>query len=153
MDPIFNTEKVNLIIKSKKEQYTRKLFNHFASIEYMPYMIKQEFNLLKKKMSFNLVILCILLLFFCLGIITTFDYLNYQTLNFIPIIFIFLISGDLVFLILNFIRFDILNKTIHNNKRIDVEFLKLLILKFLHEHHPGFLLSPTNKTDIDRFLT
>ena len=135
-DPIFKTEKIVIFIKTEKQAITLNLFSHFSSLDYIPYLITCDFGELRNKMKFNIIVSCLLVIFFCLGMYMTFDFLEIQSLNFIPIIFIFLIAISIILVMVNTIRFSVVNSI--NEEDIDKEYMKILTLKFFYDEQVDF---------------
>jgi len=146
-DPIYNTYRIFLTNQksfSEKEANTYILYSHFCSMYYFSYLLRNQLQVLYKIINESTVNLACLLFLFCVGLYITIDFLEIQSLNFIPILFIFVITLLIILLVLNSVRRKVLTGFIFNNKEFDYELLRFLLLKHLHEEN-------VIESDMDRF--
>ena len=71
----------------------------------------------------------ILLITFLITLISTFSFLQNKNLNLIPLVSLFIVSLSVIILVVNSIRYKVLNKLKVGEFIVDEDFLKLYILK------------------------
>lgn len=133
-DPIFNDEKMIIFANTPEQKRTKLLFDHFSDKDYFKYFLENKLEDLKDRVIGNIWISFVFFILVSLGTVFTFNLLDYQGLNFLPVLLIFMVSGSIVFLSLYIIRYRVLKDFISNNRRIDHEFLKILVLKYYCEN-------------------
>lgn len=128
-DPIYSNEKICIFVKTRKQILTRNLFENFSDKDYFSSLLNKRFDEMKDKIKFNLYSFLIACVFFFLGTLLTFDFLDFQGLNFLPIILIFCVSFSIIGFSINYIRLQELDKFIDSNEDLDYELLEILIMK------------------------
>lgn len=133
-DPVYNDEKICIFTNTEQQKKTRDLFDHFSHRDYFHYLLDDKLFQLKEDIKFNVYLGGAFLLLVTFGTVYTFNFLDHQELNFIPVLLIFTVSGAIIYLALNWIRFSVIQGFLSNNLKIDKEFLKILILKYFCEN-------------------
>ncbi len=133
-DPVYNDEKLCIFTNTEQQKKTRDLFDHFSHRDYFHYLLEDKLVPLLESVLFNLYLAAAFLLLVSIGTVYTFNFLDHQELNFIPVLLIFTVSGSIIYLALNWIRYSVLKGFINSNFRIDKEFLKILVLKYFCEN-------------------
>ena len=127
-NPIFGYDQINIFCKESQLD-TKTVIDHFDSIEYLNYLYKEEYKMIKEKIIYILIYQVIAFSFFLILLIVTFKYLEYKSLNMIPLISLIILTIILLFLIINFARLNIINKVIEGKYVLDLRFIKLNIHK------------------------
>ena len=127
-NPVFGYDQINIFCNYEQID-TKTVIDHFNSIEYMNYLYKEEYTMIKEKIICVLVSQMFAFSFFLILLIITFRYLEYKSLNIIPLISLIILTIILLFLIINFARLNIINKVIRGKYKLDLRFIKLNIHK------------------------
>ncbi len=105
--------------------------DHFSHLDYLKILFSQDYIKLKSQVKFNIIGCILLLIVFLVTLVATFTFLEFKSLSLIPLFSLFVISLSIVLLIINFIRFTVINKLIKGEYKIDHKFLKLLLIKLI----------------------
>jgi len=127
-NPIFGYDQINIFCNNEQLD-TQTVIDHFNSIEYMNYLYKEEYTMIKEKIVCILVSQMFAFSFFLILLIITFRYLENKSLSIIPLISLIILTIILLFLIINFARLKIINKVIEGKYKLDLRFIKLNIHK------------------------
>jgi len=98
-----------------------------------------DFFILRSQVKFNIAGCVIVLIVFLTTLITTFTFLQNKALSLIPLLSLFIISFNTIALVFNIMRFKVVNNMIDGKLKLDLKFLKLLILKTLHDDQEEIL--------------
>lgn len=137
-DPIYNSYRIfltNLKLFTDKEADTYLLYSHFSNVKYFKFLHHNKLPALYKEINESIINLSCLLLLSSVGFYMTIDFLEIQSLNFIPILFIFIITLLITLLVLNTIQISVLKEFLFKKKEVDTDLIRFLLLKHLHEEN------------------
>lgn len=92
-----------------------------------------DFKELKSQVSFNIIGSILLIVIFLITLISTFTFLESKILSLVPLFSLFIISISIVILVVNIMRYRVAERMIDGMLKLDIKFLKLLILKVMSE--------------------
>jgi len=133
VDPLYNSEHINIIVKNKRQEYSKVIVEHFYSIYYMRKLYEKDYSQIKRSVLFMIVTLTILNVILLTILIITFSYLKIKSLSLIPLFTLILMTIILSFLIINIMRLKVIEKVINNEYEIDRKYVFLSIYKLLKE--------------------
>jgi hypothetical protein len=129
VNPIFNYEQVQIFLKNEIQKNSNIVADHFDDIEYINLLIKSNYQKVKSKLNRIIVWLIALLSIFTAVLVFTFKFLDGNSLSLIPLFSLFIITFAIVFLIINIIRYKVINKVISGEYELNTDYLLLYLYK------------------------
>jgi hypothetical protein len=133
IDPIYNSEHINVIVKNKKQEFTKMIVEHFYSKKYLKQLYEGNYSELKKSIVWILVALTIFIVVLVSILIVTFTFLENKSLSLIPLFTLIVITIIITFFIINIMRLRVIDKVINLDYEIDKKYVFLSIYKLLKE--------------------
>jgi len=133
LDPIYNSEHINVIVKDKKQEFTKMIVEHFYSKKYLQELYEGNYNEVKNSVVWVLVSLAVFIVILITVLIITFTYLENKSLSLIPLFTLIVMTIIILFIILNIMRLRVIHKVINGEYEIDKKYVFLSIYKLLKE--------------------
>jgi hypothetical protein len=147
-------------INNEIQRQTKIIVDHFYDLKYLKVIYEMDFFMLQSQVKLNILGSLFVLIVFSVTLVVTFSFLGNKALSLIPLCSLFIISISIVILIINVMRNKVIKKIISGEYKIDIKFLKLLILKVIYDKEEHILknkrekLFSLNNTCIEeKFLT
>lgn len=134
-DPIFDTIHMNIICKNKLQEQTKMVSEHFYNIEYLTKIYEENYEELRKKLVWVLILLSILIVIFLSIIVVTFSYLENKSLSLIPLISLILLTIILTLFLINILRLKVIDRVIDGRYLLDKKFIFLILYKLRKEEN------------------
>lgn len=128
-DPIYNSKHINVVVKTKRQEHSKIIVDHFYSRKYLTEIYEGNFLAVRKSLVWMLICLSILIAILLAILIITFTYLENKSLSLIPLFSLIIITILILFLTINIIRLKVINKFINQEYEIDRKFVYLCIYK------------------------
>jgi len=133
IDPIYNSQHINVVVNGKKQEFTKMIVEHFYSKEYLTELYEGRYYEIKKSVVWILISLSILIVLLLAILIITFTYLENKSLSLIPLFTLIVITIVITFFIINIKRLTVIEKLMNNEYEIDRKYVFLSIFKLLKE--------------------
>jgi len=133
IDPVYNSEHINVIVKDKQQESTKMIVEHFYNRQYLIYLYEGNFEAIKKSVVKILITLFIIILVLLTMLIITFSYLENKSLSLIPLFTLIIITIIITFFIINLKRLKVISKVIYKEYQIDRKYAFLSLFKLLKE--------------------
>jgi len=134
-DPIYDTIHMNIICKNKLQEETKMVAEHFYNVEFLTKLYEENYEELKRKLVWVLILLSILIIIFLTVIIVTFSYLENKTLALIPLISLIILTIILTLFLINILRLKVIEKVIDGRYTLDRKFIFLYLYKLKKEEN------------------
>jgi hypothetical protein len=126
-NPLYNYNQMFILIKTEHHKQTKIVVDHFQNISYLNSLYLKEYSVVKNKLITIIVTWILVFIFFFTILIVTFRYLEVKALSLIPLLSLFMITIAAFILIINGIRFIVINKVIRGEYYLDMKLLRLFI--------------------------
>ena len=140
-DPIYDTIHMNIICKNKLQEQTKMIAEHFYNIEYLTKIYEENYEDLKRRLIYVLILLTILIIIFLSCIILTFSYLENKELSLIPLISLIILTIVFSLFLINILRLNVIEKIIDGKYNLDKKFIFLMLYKLKKEEMEDILIS------------
>ena len=134
INPIYNAEHINIIAKTKEQEYTKNIVEHFYSPDYLINLLEGNYQEIKRSIMLIMVILTMVVVILCTVLVITFSYLENKSLSLIPLFTLIILTIVVMFLIINYMRLQVIGGVINNPEyEIDKKYVFLSIYKMKKE--------------------